>query len=228
LVVDNYATGSIVGIADIPFRALARGLPPLVLTFDAARERPQTAAAGGRLFFSIRATLPRGLVKPIQARLDALFPDAALKRVTLGTTLLDAEIGKARVAQRFFAMSGLIAVIVALFSVFGLSRYLFESKRRELAVRAMLGASTVRLCAGLFRSIVPPFIGGSLAGTFVAIGFGTMTSSVAFTGASTSSLEIAYCAAVAIGLLSLGLVAAIGLILRRIETDRPLAALRMN
>jgi ABC-type antimicrobial peptide transport system permease subunit len=111
------------------------------------------------------------LTKAIRASFNAMLPGAALPAARRAITL-DEMVGRSIAGPRFNAtLVGsftLMAMVLAVIGLFGLVAYSVSQRRRELALRAPLGARFADLVAESMRSAVLTGI-GVVAGLSMAV-----------------------------------------------------------
>ena len=112
------------------------------------------------------------LTKAIRASFNANFPRAALPAARRAITL-DEMVGRSITAPRFNATLvgsfSVIAMVLAVIGLFGLVAYSVSQRRRELALRAALGARSADLVAESMRSAVVLTGIGIVAGLSTAV-----------------------------------------------------------
>ena len=114
--------------------------------------------------FVIRSTGPREVLAPAVAALRALAPTLPITSVETG----DDAVSKAAEAERFYATllalcaaAGLVLAVVGLYGVLSWS---VGSRRRELGLRAALGAERRTLASSVARQAVPVLLVGGAFG----------------------------------------------------------------
>jgi predicted permease len=114
--------------------------------------------------FVVRAADPDAVIAGVVAAVRSLAPTLPIADVETGA----AAVSRAAGAERFYAVlisvitaTGLVLAAVGLFGVLSWS---VASRRRELALRAALGADPARLAGAIAREAVPLILVGALAG----------------------------------------------------------------
>jgi putative ABC transport system permease protein len=114
---------------------------------------------------AIRArTDPAALVPSVERAIWSVDPTPPLVRVATMKDLLEASEEQRRFALVVFATFALTAVVLAVVGLYGVVSRSVEERRRELGVRAALGASPGRVAALVIRQ------GMTLAGAGIAVG----------------------------------------------------------
>ena len=112
---------------------------------------------------------PRALVAAVRARALALFPERPLFDVQPLQALVDADSASPR--QQFVALAtfALASLLLAGIGIAASMSYAIGQRRRELAVRMAVGASTRRLQAEVVRSGTALAAAGVLLGSAMAL-----------------------------------------------------------
>jgi putative ABC transport system permease protein len=112
------------------------------------------------------------LTKAIRASFNAILPGAALPAARRAMTL-DEMVGRSIAGPRFNATLvgsfSVMAMVLAVIGLFGLVAYSVSQRRRELALRAALGARSADLVAESMRSAVVLTATGIVAGLSIAV-----------------------------------------------------------
>jgi predicted permease len=150
---------TIVGVfADTKYNGLQTETPAMVYCPDA-----QFPTLGPWSVVMIRSDLPaETLMRDVKARLRERQPGMAIESFDFGTRIRDGLVGQRLMAMLtgfFGAVAGLIAVV----GIYGMVAYAVERRRRELGVRAALGAAGGQLVGMVMRQ----------AGSLVVVGLAT-------------------------------------------------------
>jgi len=81
---------------------------------------------------------------------------------------------------RIFTAFGLVALVLALVGIYGVSAYMVLRRTREIGIRMALGATPGRVVRLIVRETAVVTIAGLLAGTALALGIGTLLGSMLF------------------------------------------------
>jgi predicted permease len=138
---------TIVGVtADVHISALDADPPPMIYNsmFQVQSGASSRTAVVLRLANSEKS-IPQGMFQAIQKQVWSLDKDLPL----YGATTLDALVAESVAQRRFtmFLMMGFatIALLLAVFGLFGVVSHLVAQRTKELAVRMALGADRVRI-----------------------------------------------------------------------------------
>jgi len=135
---------------------------------DEARRGFKNISVVGRLAPNTSLEAAATRLATVQARLNNAYPDDNRVRGTHVTSLLDSMVGGVRSTLWFLLGAVSLVLLVATVNIANMLTVLGLTRRRELAVRAALGAGAGRLMRGLFvESAVLAAIGG-LGGVLVA------------------------------------------------------------
>lgn len=160
---------SVVGIVpDFAYGSLTDSADGVVFTV-ALMDAPQGIAPR----FVLRTSQPaERVVASVRQVMSEQVPDVYLIDALTGREAVSRDLARQRLGAWFFSAFGVVALGLGVGSVFGLSAYIAESRRRECAVRLALGASPgdlVRLA--VFAALVPVAVGvcaGSAAALVVS------------------------------------------------------------
>lgn len=173
-------TYTVVGVVDTWYGAVQYGAAPAIFIFDYS-----LLANGFDLAVAFRARDAAQAKLAIAEAVKQEFPDERIEVFT-GDELVARDLERERIGTWLFTGYGVIACLLALGGVLALVSYTLRTTRRELGIRAALGASRGRLlrhCA-------------AVAGRPVAIG--------AFAGAVLSPLFTSLAQASFVGLTPVG------------------------
>jgi putative ABC transport system permease protein len=119
---------------------------------------------------ALRTRGPAGTVVPaVRTLVDARFPEAAQLEVLTGTALLERDLGRERLGAAFFSGYGVVSLMLGFAGVFGIVAYLAESRRKELGIRAALGATPRHLTRHAVGTGLVPVAGGTAVGLIAAV-----------------------------------------------------------
>jgi ABC-type antimicrobial peptide transport system permease subunit len=122
---------------------------------------------------------PAALVQSVQRAIWSVDPTPPVVRVATMREIVDASDAQRGFALVIFAAFALSAIVLAVVGLYGVLARSVEERRRELGVRAALGATPLRVAAFVVRQ------GMTLAGVGIAAG---VAGAVAVTSALQSML----------------------------------------
>jgi putative ABC transport system permease protein len=114
------------------------------------------------------ATDPTAFIPTLRQILRELRPDAALDRVGPLTARIDAAVAQPRFAAWVLALFAGVALTLSAVGLYSVLTYTVSRRRRELAVRAAMGASRVGLIALICREGVGIVVIGLAVGIAAA------------------------------------------------------------
>ncbi len=156
-------SGTVVGVIDSAFGSVKFGRPAAIVTFEQETLLPRVLRDSGDLSFVVRARDPKGLAPAALRLVEERFADAPAAMVTTGLQLVQNDLGRERLAAWLFSGFGVIAVALAVGSVFGLVICAIQLNRRSYAVMLALGATAGTIARDVvWRSCRPAFLGASL------------------------------------------------------------------
>jgi predicted permease len=158
---------TVAGVAELAIGTIRHGFQPAVLTLGETTVESMVNNRG-ELPLVIRTSRATTIAGSVERLLTSAFPDGVV-RVTTGRALVNADLGRERMNAWLFSGFGLVALLLALVSVFGLVAYVIESRWREFAVRMALGASRGSIAGRALWISLEPVAAGALAGIAVAV-----------------------------------------------------------
>jgi putative ABC transport system permease protein len=160
-------TATVVGIADFAIGSIRLGRAPGALYFGS--DVASSVRANGVLSLTIRVAGADATRRPIEQALAAAFPDAPNFSIVSGRELIEGDLGRERMTAWLFGGFGLVVLVLAAESIFGLVAYLIASRRREFGVRMALGASRGQIAGLAFEAGVVPAVIGAICGLAVSV-----------------------------------------------------------
>lgn len=148
---------------------------------DYAIFRSVTAAqAVSRHVFGVvvRTRKPDLLVDPVRNAMIKALPSASQVSVVTGHELVARDVGREILGAWFFAGFGVIAMVLVIGSVFGLSAELVASRRREIGVRLALGATPAQVVRQVVTIGLRPVAIGSIGGLGIGLLFAIVLESI--------------------------------------------------
>jgi predicted permease len=207
---------TIIGVAaDAPLvHVAATNVAELYLPVD--RDR-----TSGLVLLASARTDPQRLLTPMRdaaRRADA----RVLPRTWLPTSRFEARVQGRRVASLIASLTGLLALALACFGIFGLVAYAASMRTHEIGIRRALGAGGTAIVVLLLRQLIGPMALGMALGTAAGVAVGSILEGEPFyLPAATADVPALAIAVLAVTAAAAALVPA----LRAVRLD-PLAALR--
>jgi putative ABC transport system permease protein len=107
---------------------------------------------------------PNRLVPSIRARIHALDPNVPATRVAALAELRAATAARTRFALLLFEVFAAVAVVLSAIGVFGVLAGAVTERRREIGLRAALGAKRSAIVALVLREGLTPALAGTALG----------------------------------------------------------------
>jgi len=206
-------------IADTRYNDLRAPTPAMVYAPDS-----QFPNMGPWATVMIRSDLPSDvLMRAIKARVRQTHAGVLGDGFDFGAAINDGLVGQ-RLMAMLAGFFGAVAALVAVVGIYGMVAYGVERRRRELGVRAALGASRWRLIAMVLRQVALILA--------VGLGTGTVLAAVAARSAQTMLFEVGpqdpWVLGGAAALIAAAALAASWLPAHRASMVSPLEALRQD
>jgi hypothetical protein len=129
----------------------------------------QVSLIAGRMYWVVRAQADARLIAGnLRDAIHAVDPDVATSSTRTLEEVLAASVGSRRINVRLLELFGQVAMLLAALGTYAIAAFGARMRRRELAIRAAFGASRHSLARLMFRSELPPLIGGLAAGLAIA------------------------------------------------------------
>ena len=210
-------TATIVGVVgSVKRRDLAT--EPEMSVYHAASQR-----AGARLTFTVKtATEAIAVLPAIRQELAALDPLLPLTGVVTMDERLAGSMARRRLSMQLIAFFGVVALLLAATSLYGVLSYVVSQRRRELVIRTALGARPRQVIELVAKQGVPPVAVGIVAGLAGAVAATRLLTGTLY---GISPLDPVVYAAVT-SVLVMTAVVAIAVPARRAATVDPAIALR--
>jgi predicted permease len=172
----------------------------------------------------VRSTRPAAVARPVVELIHDIDPEQPVERVaTLAQVRADA-IAPQRLNATLLSAFAALAVVIAAVGVAGVLAFSVSQRRREIGVRAALGADRRRLVAAVMSEGMLMVVLGLVVGTTVAAGLSRLVAGLLF---GVAPIDAATFAAVAATLLLIAALAA-WIPARRAARIDPVAALRAD
>lgn len=165
---------------------------------------------------------PRAVVASLPAAVHALDPERPLERIRTLDELVSASTADRRALSGLLGLAAAIALLISMIGVYGVTAAATAARKRELAIRAAVGATR----RGLLQLVVRQGLAAALTGVVLGIGAGIAASSLLQSVLyEVRPRDPATLATVGLALLAVSAVATY-LPARRAVTASPAAALR--
>lgn len=141
---------------------------------------------------------------PIRAALRDMDPRLAIHGMRTLESLVSRQVAPTRFFLGILVAFGALALLLAGIGVFGLVAYEARSRRREIGVRAALGATRGRLLGKVLRRSLAVGGGGTLVGVGVTLGISRLVGSVIYEASPAEPGILAFASAVVLAVTALG------------------------
>ena len=178
-------------------RTTAIDAPPAMTVYVPYWFRSRAAAA-----LVIRTTPdPLALVAAVRRARQEIDGEIAVGESRLMTDLVDAAFAARRYQMMLFLAFGGAALLIAAVGIYGVTAYGVSRRRREMNIRAALGARASQIVGLVVRQTSVPVACGVVAGAVGALAIGNLVASLLFEVRARDPLVIAAVAAL-VGLVS--------------------------
>jgi predicted permease len=127
------------------------------------------------------SSTPEALAPALREALRAVEPGATVSSIAPMDTLLDRELARPLTAMTVSGVFALIAILLAAVGVYGVMSYEVRQRRREIAVRSAIGATSAAIFQAVLRRSLIVGLAGAAIGLVLA-GSVTRTLSSLFYG----------------------------------------------
>ena len=172
------------------------------------------------LAIRVRGADPASFATRLRAVAAAVDPVLQLRDLASAADVVRREQGIMRVIGYSLSIVTLTIIALAAAGIYALTSFTVERRRKEIGIRAALGADPKRILAGIFSRVVSQLGVGALIGLLAAVGLETvLEGDSAFRGKAVLMPMVALCT------VAVGLLAAIGPARRGLRIQ-PIEALR--
>jgi putative ABC transport system permease protein len=184
----------------------------------------QTSSLAARMFWVIRGHVEREkLERAVREAVLQIDPGIATSSARTLEAVLSTSLGARRASVRVLEVFGQVAMVLCAIGVYGVAAFSTATRRRELAIRAALGARRQDLSALMLRSELKPIVGGIALGLGSALLTGPILFGMPF---DTQPRDAVIYISVGIGLLAVATLASL-VPIRRASATNPGDVLHM-
>ena len=123
---------------------------------------------------------PAALMSAVRRAIGGIDPDIAIGAARPLEDLVDASTAGRRYQVQLFVAFGVVALFIAALGVYAVTAYGVSQRRRELNIRAALGARPAQVLGLVVRQGGGPIVAGLTGGVVGAIALGGVVSSLLF------------------------------------------------
>ncbi|MEW6322487.1 MAG: ABC transporter permease [Acidobacteriota bacterium] len=199
---------------------------PLPGSFDDESEgRVYHAVAAGdlypaRLHVRVRAGDPAALADPLRDLSASIAPDVLLLDVSTAGIAFTQEQAMMRLIGMSLALVIVSVLLLSSAGIYSLMSFTVARRRREIGIRAALGANRHRILAGIFSRVMAQLGAGAVLGVIAAVGLQQILE-----GDMVRNYRAMLLPLVALLMMTLGVIAAIGPVRQGLRIQ-PIEALR--
>lgn len=192
---------------------------------DESEGRVYHAAAAGdlypaRLNVRVRSGDPAALADPLRDLSASIDPDMLLLDVSTAEIALRRAQGMMRLIGVSLALVILSVILLSSAGIYALMSFTVARRRREIGIRAALGANRNRILAGIFSRVLAQLGAGAVLGLIAAVGLAQVLE-----GDMVGNYRAMLLPIVVLLMMTLGVIAAIGPVRQGLRIQ-PIEALR--
>ena len=192
---------------------------------DESEGRVYHAAAAADLYSArlnvrVRTGNPAVLADPLRELSASIDPDVLLLDVSTAELALKHAQGMMRLIGVSLALVILSVILLSSAGIYSLMSFTVARRRREIGIRAALGANRNRLLVGIFSRVLVQLGAGAVLGLIAAVGLGQILE-----GDVVRNYRAMLLLVVALLMMTLGVIAAIGPVRQGLRIQ-PIEALR--
>jgi len=139
-------------------------------------QRPWTFTS----FFVRAAGDPRSIIASLPSAVHAIDPDRPLEQVRTIDELIRSSTADRRALSALLVLAAVVALLISTIGVYGVTAATTAARRRELAIRAAIGADRATLIVLVVRQCLVAAAIGVVAGLFAATAASSVLESVLF------------------------------------------------
>jgi putative ABC transport system permease protein len=181
---------------------------PTIMTLDVERvSRVYHAAAPGDLYpvmlaARVRGTTPSAFAGAFREIATAVNPDLQIQDLATADDAMKREQGFMRQVGLVLILVMLSVVVLSAAGIYALMSFTVARRRREIGIRAALGADPTRVLAGIFARALGQLAMGAAVGLIGAAALETVIEGAMFQGQGLVILPIVIAFMLAVGLLA--------------------------
>jgi putative ABC transport system permease protein len=192
---------------------------------DESEGRVYHAVAAGDLYparvnVRVRTGDPAALADPLRDLSASIDPDVLLRDVSTAEIALTQAQGMMRLIGVSLALVILSVILLSSAGIYSLMSFTVARRRREIGIRAALGANRSRLLVGIFSRVLAQLGGGAILGVIAAVGLDQILE-----GDMVRNYRAMLLPLVGLLMVTLGVIAAIGPVRQGLRIQ-PIEALR--
>jgi putative ABC transport system permease protein len=111
---------------------------------------------------------PNNTLPALRTVVAQVLPGVPLRNVARLEDLMAAQTAERRLSMLMFGLFGLLGLVISAVGIFGVIAYLVSQQTREIGIRMALGATRLRVVAGVFGHVGRLVAVGLIAGGLVA------------------------------------------------------------
>ena len=123
---------------------------------------------------------PMALVSPIRRAVQQIDEDIAIGRIRTLDDVVESALASRRYQAQLFVVFGIVALFIAMVGVYAMTAYGVSRRRREMNIRAALGAEPAQVLRMIVRQSSTPIAAGVAAGLAGAVAMGSIVASLLF------------------------------------------------
>lgn len=165
---------------------------------------------------------PEALVADVRRAIVQVDPDIAVGQARTLSQIVDRSLAPRRYQATLFIAFGMVALLIATIGVYAVTAYGVSRRKREMNIRAALGAQTSEVLGMIVRQSSMPIVAGVIGGIAGALALGTTISGLLY---DVTARDPRVIGAVVMFVTTVGLAAAL-VAARQSASIDPAAALR--